>query len=54
MQTSTWTVFIDNVARACGRGVRGEVHADTRPIADDQWLDGDRTMDSPTFVAKGD
>ena len=54
MQTSTWTDFIDNVAKSCGQGVCGEVHANTRTIADDEWLDGDRTMDGPTFLAQGD
>ncbi len=54
MQTSTWTMFIDNVAKICGQGVRGEVHASTQPIAEDEWLDGDRTMDRPTFIATGD
>lgn len=54
MQTSTWTVFIDNVAKACGQGVRGEVHATTRTVPDDEWLDGDHTMDGPTFIAAAD
>ena len=54
MQTSTWAAFIDGVARACGRGVRGEVRADTQTVPDDQWLEGDRTSDGPTFVAKAD
>lgn len=54
MQTSTWTTFIDNVAKTCGQGVRGDVHASTQPIPGDEWLDGDRTMDCPTFIATGD
>lgn len=54
MQTSTWTAFIDNVAKACGQGVRGEVRAATRPVPDEEWLESDHTMEGPTFIATGD
>jgi hypothetical protein len=54
MQTQTWTAFVDNVARACGSGVAGEVRAETLTVGDDEWLEADRTLNEPTFIARGD
>jgi hypothetical protein len=54
MQTTTWTDFVNNVAVACGNGVAGEVHADTRVVTPDQSQPGDEALDCPTFIAEGD
>jgi hypothetical protein len=54
MQTETWTTFINKIAATCGDGVDGIVHAETRPLAEDEWLPADESMDAPTFVAVAD
>lgn len=54
MQTTSWTTFIDNVARTCGDGVDGEVRAETKEIGANDWQPGDRTLDEPTFIAEAD
>jgi hypothetical protein len=51
MQTNTWTDFIKKVAVATGRGVLGEIRADTKEC-DDAELGDDNV--SPTFIAQGD
>jgi Domain of unknown function (DUF1990) len=54
MQTESWTVFVNNVAAACGNGVDGEGHAETRAVPKDEWEPADESMDGPTFVALAD
>ena len=54
MQTESWTVFVNNVAVACGTGVEGEVHAETRVVPKEEWEPADESMDAPTFVALAD
>ena len=54
MQTTTWTDFVNNVAVTCGQGVAGEVHAETRVVAQDEAEPGDEALDCPTFTAEGD
>lgn len=54
MQTESWTVFVNNVAAACGNGVAGEVQAETRVVPQDEWEPADQSMDGPTFSALAD
>ena len=54
MQTSTWTDFINNVANTCGDGVLGVIHANTVTVPDEDVVEGDKTMNCPTFAAVGD
>jgi len=54
MQTTTWTDFVANVAATCGSGVKGDVHADTRRLSEDEAEAADETMDAPTFIAEAD
>jgi hypothetical protein len=54
MQTTTWTDFVNNVAVTCGGGVKGEVHADTRILAEGDVEPGDEALDCPTFIAEAD
>ena len=52
MQTNTWTDFVAAVALSFGAGVRGGVHAETRPI-EDEGADPARIC-GPTYRAEGD
>ena len=54
MQTSTWTDFVNSVALTCGEGVASTVRADTKILDEHEVEPGDETMDSPTFIARGD
>jgi hypothetical protein len=52
MQTNTWTDFVQAVARSFGDGVQGYVHAETRPIEEEE---GDLArLCGPTYRAEGD
>jgi hypothetical protein len=48
MQTNTWMDFVERVAAAVGRGVRGSIHEETT----ERYEDEDEAR--PTFVAQGD
>ena len=50
MQTNTWTDFVQAVALTFGRGVKGEVHAETQVIDDEPASAGC----APTYRAEGD
>jgi hypothetical protein len=54
MQTSTWTDFVNSVALTCGQAVRGEIHAESRIVPDEELQPADESMDSPTFIARAD
>lgn len=51
MQTNTWAGFVDRVAASVGGGVHGAIHVEKRSVEEEP---GDRDMDAPTFIAKGD
>lgn len=51
MQTNAWTDFIDKLAHTVGDGVIGQIHAEEREVAD---TDDDASVDTPTFIARGD
>ena len=51
MQTNTWTGYIDGLAHLVGDGVRGAIHAEEQKVDPE---DGDETLDTPTFTARGD
>jgi len=51
MQTNAWTDFIDKFAHTIGDGVIGQIHADEREVAD---TDDDASVDTPTFIARGE
>lgn len=50
MQTNTWTDFVSAVALTFGRGVKGQIHAETQVIADEP----EGAQRQPTFLAEGD
>lgn len=50
MQTNTWTDFIDRLAHTIGDGVIGAIHVESRVVEEE---DRDRTVDAPTFLARG-
>jgi hypothetical protein len=54
MQTSTWTDFVNNVAITCGDGVVGWIHAETRELDAEELEAGDKALDRPTYIARGD
>jgi hypothetical protein len=51
MQTNTWSDFINRLAALLADGVRGAIHAEKRVVQEEP---GDRSMDRPTFIARGD
>jgi hypothetical protein len=51
MQTNTWADFIRKLSAIAGKGVLGEIRADTIPCEDADL--GDDNV-SPTFIAQGD
>lgn len=51
MQTNTWSDFINRFAASTADGVIGAIHAEKRTVDEEP---GDRSMDGPTFVARGD
>ena len=51
MQTNTWTGYIDSLAHLVGDGVKGPIHVEEQKVDQE---DDDRTMDAPTFTARGD
>lgn len=51
MQTHTWASFIDRFAHTVGDGVIGSIQAEERRVED---VEEDASMNTPTFVARGD
>jgi hypothetical protein len=51
MQTNTWTGYIDQLAHMLGEGVIGPIHAEQQKVEQDEE---DETMDTPTYIARGD